>query len=87
MKVSIKSFDVDMRVKSKGIELEVSSAGNNSKQLGDCYATMTGLTWCKGKTDRKNGVQIKWADFALICSSEETVKAAIKTAKAHVDNQ
>ena len=61
MKVSIKTFDVEMDVKSKGIEFEVRNP--KGKLLGDCYLTMTGLVWCKGKTDKKNGKRILWHDF------------------------
>ena len=61
MKVSIKSFDVEMNVKSKGIEFEVRDP--KGKRLGDCYLTMTGLVWCKGKTAKENGKRISWQDF------------------------
>ena len=47
MNVSIKSFDVKMDVKNKGVEFEVRDTQN--KFLGDCIVTKTGLTWCKGK--------------------------------------
>ena len=81
MKVWIKSFDVEMQVKSNGIELEVRSA-DNKDQLGDCFATMTGLIWCAGKTGKKNGIKVSWQDFISICASEKSLKAAVKSAKA-----
>ena len=80
MKVFIKNFDVEMQVKQNGIELEVRSA-DGVTQLGDCFATMTGLVWCKGKTTKPKGVKLKWEDFALLCSSGDVLKAAIKAAK------
>lgn len=80
MKVWIKSFDVEMQVKQSGIELEVRS-NDGANQLGDCYATMTGLVWCKGRTTKKHGVKLKWGDLALLCASDDTLKAAIKAAK------
>ncbi|URL58041.1 hypothetical protein IM816_15755 [Luteibacter flocculans] len=80
MEVWVKSFDVEMQVKQNGIELEVRNP-NGSSQLGDCYATMTGLVWCKGRTTKKHGVKLKWEDIAAICSSPEAVKAAVKAAK------
>ena len=83
MKVLIKSFDVDMQVKSNGIELEVRSP-DNTQQLGDCYATMTGLIWCVGKTGKNKGVKVSWQDFIDLCQSKETLKAAVKAAKAAV---
>jgi len=48
MKVAIKSFDVAMKVKNKGVELEIKDT-TGKKHLGDCYVTMAGLTWCKGR--------------------------------------
>lgn len=80
MEVWIKSLQVEMQVKQKGIELEVRNA-DGTEQLGDCYATMTGLIWCKGKTQKRNGVKISWEDLITICKSESTVKAAVKAAK------
>lgn len=61
MNVSIKKFDVDMEIKNNGIELEVHD--NNNNHLGDLVITKTGLTWCKGRTTVKNGVNISWEDF------------------------
>ncbi|RUL67090.1 hypothetical protein EKH79_00340 [Dyella dinghuensis] len=81
MEVRIKSLEVEMQVKQKGIELEVRTK-DGAEQLGDCYATMTGLTWCKGKIKKENGVKVKWEDFIVICASSESLKAAVKAAKA-----
>lgn len=61
MKVSIKSFDVKMDVKTNGIEFEVRDGGG--KQLGDCYLTQAGLIWCKGKTTKQKGVRVSWNEF------------------------
>nr|WP_315218847.1 hypothetical protein [uncultured Duganella sp.] len=80
MEVWIKSLEVDMQVKQKGIELEVRAADGKT-QLGDCYATMTGLVWCKGRVKKENGVKLKWDDLQLLCSSDEVLKIAIKAAK------
>ena len=80
MKVHIKSFDVEMQIKSKGIELEVRTP-DGSDQLGDCYATMTGLIWCKGKTHKRNGVKLSWQELSVICSSTDAIKAAVSAAK------
>ncbi len=79
MIVAIKKLEVSMQVKTNGIELEVKDSGN--KQVGDCYATSSGLTWCRGKTTRKNSVRIKWADLATLCKSKESLEAAIAAAK------
>ena len=56
MNVSIKDFSVAMPVKSNGIEFEIKST--TDVFLGDCFLTMSGLTWCKGKTSKGNGVKI-----------------------------
>jgi hypothetical protein len=81
MEVWVKSLEVEMQVKQKGIELEVRTK-DGADQLGDCYATMTGLTWCKGKTKKQNGIKVKWEDFIAICASSDALKAAVKAAKA-----
>jgi hypothetical protein len=81
MDVKIKSFDVNMDVKSNGIEFEVRKP-NGGAQLGDCYLTMTGLVWCKGKTTKPKGIKISWDDLTAILASEDAKKAAVKTAKA-----
>ena len=79
MKVSIKSLKVNMEVKSNGVEFEVRSPDGDF--LGDCYLTMTGLTWCKGKTTKEKGVAVSWKDFMALMNSKETLKSAVKTAK------
>ena len=49
--VLIKSFDVKMDVKNKGVEFEVRD--NLKVFLGDCIVTRRGLVWCKGKLLRR----------------------------------
>lgn len=81
MEVWIKSLEVEMQVKQKGIELEVRSK-DGKQQLGDCYATMTGLVWCNGKIKKENGIKVKWEDLIEICKTDASLKAAVKAAKA-----
>jgi len=69
-----------MQVKQRGIELEVRSK-DGKDQLGDCYVTMTGVVWCKGKIKKENGIKINWDDLKILCSSEKALKVAIKAAK------
>ena len=83
MQVWIKKLDINMEVKSNGIEFEVRTP-DGSKQLGDCYLTMTGLVWCQGKTSKKNGIQISWTNFIEIMESKESMKAAVKAAKKQI---
>ena len=80
MKVNIKSFDVAMEVKAKGVELEVRSP-DGSNFHGDCYVTMTGLVWCQGKTTKAQGTKITWEQLMQVCESQEALKAALKAAK------
>lgn len=80
MKVWIKKFDVNMEVKSKGIEFEIRTP-DDEHQLGDCYVTMTGLIWCKGKTEKNNGIKIKWQELIEILTSPASKRAALKAAK------
>ncbi len=81
MKVFIKKFQVDMEVKSSGIEFEIRSP-DGKEQKGDCYITKTALVWCKGRTEKQNGVNILWEDFMEIMKSKDTKKAALKAAKS-----
>ena len=62
MKVSIKSFDVEMELKNKGIELDVYSPDGET-YLGDLVVTRSGLTWCKGRVKKENGVKVTWEEF------------------------
>ena len=77
MDVSIKSFDVKMDVKNKGIELEIREPGNGQR-LGDLIITKSHLIWCKGKTGRQNGNKMTWAEFVEMVSDAQ--KPAKKTA-------
>ena len=61
MDVSIKNFDVAMKVKNNGIELEIDDP--NGDHRGDLVITKTSLIWCKGKTNPKNGKKVSWNDF------------------------
>ena len=84
MKVKIKEFNVDMDVKSKGIEFEVRES-DDSAQLGDCYITMTGLIWCLGKKGKAKGIKIEWREFIEIMKSSKSKSEAVKAAKQIVD--
>lgn len=81
MKISIKSFDVQMEVKQNDVELEVRSP-NGSEFLGDCFVTNTGLVWCPGRTNRQKGTKIRWRDLMEIAASDEKCRAALKATKS-----
>jgi hypothetical protein len=61
VQVSIKELAVTMEVKNSGLELDVYNS--KGEHLGDLVITKTKLIWCKGKTQRKSGVPVKWEDF------------------------
>jgi hypothetical protein len=67
VKVWIKNFNVELEVKTSGIELDVS--GNDGKHLGDLYVTKAKLIWCKGRIPRNNGKEIRWEEFMAIIDS------------------
>jgi hypothetical protein len=71
MKVWVKSFDVAMELKNKGIELDIYNE-DGTEHLGDLIVTKTKLIWCKGKTHRKNGKVFWLTDF--IKYAEENLK-------------
>ena len=81
MEVRIKKLDINMHVKQNGIEFEVRTP-DGSSQIGDCYLTMTGLVWCKGKTTKPKGTPISWGDLAVVLSSNAAKTAAVKAARA-----
>ena len=80
MDVKVKNFNVDMNIKAKGLELEVRNPGGTA-HLGDCFVTMTGITWCKGRTTKKNVVAVSWGDLQTILASPEAKKAALAAAR------
>lgn len=61
MNVAIKKFKVNMELKNSGIEFEIRDTHNEFK--GDLILTKSKLTWCKGKTSSKNGIDITWEEF------------------------
>ena len=73
MKVSIKEFNVDMEVKTKGIEFEVRS--NKGEHRGDLVLTKTRLIWCPGQTKPENGHKIEWDDFIALALEHGTLKS------------
>jgi hypothetical protein len=67
MIVRVKSFDVEMEIKNKGIELEVRDTDDTF--LGDLILTKTQIVWCKGKTSREHGKKLSWQKFASMVAS------------------
>lgn len=60
MKVGVKKLHVQMELKNNGVELEVRT--NKDEFLGDLVINKKGLTWCKGKTSKKNGKEKIWEE-------------------------
>ena len=69
MQVTIKSFDVNMEVKNKGIEFDVYSADGKT-HLGDLVLTKSGITWCAGRTSRDNGTKLSWDKFIKLMGEQ-----------------
>ncbi len=87
MVVGIKDLTVEMEIKTNGMELDVRS--NDGKHLGDCYITNTGLTWCEGNTQKRNGIKISWEEFITDMKSRKTVpknKAQIAKSRKSIKN-
>ena len=61
MKVNIKNFDVEMDIRTKGVEFGVYA--NDGIFQGDCILSKTGLEWCKGRQRRGNGAKVSWDEF------------------------
>lgn len=61
MRVYVKDMSVSMEVKNNGIEFEVRNT--DDKFLGDCIVKRSGLIWCQGRTDRRNGKKVSWDEF------------------------
>ncbi len=80
VRVKVKQFAVDMEVKTNGIELEVRQP-DDSTQIGDCYVTKTGLTWCKGRTTKANGIKITWDELGELLASKGAKADALKAAR------
>jgi len=78
MDVKIKKFVIEQTVKTGGIEFQVN---DNGSQLGDCYITQTGLTWCRGRTSKQNGIRLSWKELQALLETSETKKAALKAIK------
>ena len=88
MDVSIKSFEVNMDVKTNGVEFGIREP-NGGDRLGDLFITKAHLIWCEGRTRRENGKKIKWTDFVEMVNGtaqkpamkSASKKTASKTAK------
>lgn len=78
MKVNIKSFNVQLDVKGRGVEFEVRD--NKNKHLGDLVITKANVIWCKGRTPREKGKKVSWEKF--IQKMEENEKPSQKSTKS-----
>lgn len=77
MKVYHNILDGLNEVKNKGICFVIRSP-DNTKQLGKLYLTKTRLIWCRGKTQRSNGVELRWNEVMELLSSDEDKQAAMR---------
>ncbi len=61
MRISIKEFNVDMEIKTAGVELDVRDT--DGSHFGDLIVTKTQVIWCRGRTTRENGKSLTWDRF------------------------
>ena len=61
MKVSVKDFQVTMQIGNNGIELDVYN--NRGGHLGDLRIGKATIEWCKGQTQKGNGIKKCWEEL------------------------
>ncbi len=61
MKVEVKNLDATIELKTKGMELEIRDPDGTFR--GDLIITKTSVIWCRGRTQRENGVKIHLNDL------------------------
>ena len=61
MKVSVKDFQVTMQIGNNGIELDIYD--NNEQHLGDLRIGKATIEWCKGQTQKGNGIKKTWENL------------------------
>lgn len=69
MKVSIKKFDVEMDIKTKGIEIDIYTP-DGKEFLGDLIVTKSSVIWCEGKTSRARGKKLSWKKFIEVMNGQ-----------------
>lgn len=67
MKTTIKSLNVEMEIKNKGMEIEVRDTGDNFQ--GDLVINKSGITWCKGRTTPSKGKKKSWEEVIALFES------------------
>ncbi len=69
MIVRIKQFDVQMELKTNGLEFEVRDT--KGKHLGDLVLNKARLVWCPGKTEPENGIRLSWNKFIKLMEGQQ----------------
>jgi hypothetical protein len=68
MRVIARRFEVDY----DGIEFAIRDEIEGKEQhIGDVYVTRSGLTWCRGRQNKRNGIEITWASLIKILERKE----------------
>ena len=76
----IKNFSIEQILKTNGIEIQID---DKDGQFGDIYVTKTGIIWCKGKTERSNGVKFTFDQIQSLSKfKKDVLNAAKQAAKA-----
>jgi hypothetical protein len=69
MQVFIKDLQVQMELKTNGIELEVRSPKGD--HIGDLSIGKGTIEWCRGRTRRGGGVRVSWDDLIEFFENRE----------------
>ncbi|MBL0319648.1 MAG: hypothetical protein IPP74_10245 [Alphaproteobacteria bacterium] len=67
MDVKIKKFIGIFDIPKNGIEFQINEP-KGGKHLGDLYLGKTGITWCEGRTTKKNGKHKSWKELSELMS-------------------
>lgn len=70
MDVSIKKFDVEMALKTNGMELDIKQPGGG-EHVGDVVINKTGIVWCRGKVTPQHGISKSWDELISLLESQK----------------
>jgi len=72
MEVSIKDFNMSIKLGNKGMELDVYD--NKGNHLGDLQIGKAKLVWCKGRTTAEKGIRVSREDMIEFFDSKAAKK-------------
>ncbi|HEX2986137.1 MAG TPA: hypothetical protein VHO71_04905 [Caproiciproducens sp.] len=77
MDVSIKRFDVEMLLKTNGMELDIKQP-NGGEHIGDVVISKTGVTWCRGRTTPAHGISKSWDELIALMEEPQATSSKKK---------